>query len=114
MLLIVSFVIAALAVIFAIQNGTPATIHFFAWQFVQSQGVVLLVGFVAGFLSALLIYMPSHLGRKWQLRRRERQLAELESQLAEEKTKRDFIEREHAAALRIKKSNQNGGGDSEP
>jgi len=28
MLLIVSFVIAALAVIFAIQNGTPATIHF--------------------------------------------------------------------------------------
>jgi uncharacterized integral membrane protein len=91
MWMIVSFLMAALAVIFAIQNGAPATIHFFSWTFAQSQGVVLLIGFIAGFISSMLIYLPTHIRNKLKIRRHERRETDLERQLNTERDKREQI-----------------------
>nr|NDU43993.1 DUF1049 domain-containing protein [Acidithiobacillus ferrianus] len=112
MWMIISFLIAALAVIFAVQNSASATIHFFSWTFAQSQGVVLLSGFVAGFVASILIYLPTHIRNKLKIRRHERRLTDIEGQLNVERGKREYIEREHAAALRIQKGNHMAtGGD---
>jgi Protein of unknown function (DUF1049). len=105
MWMVVSFLIAALAVIFAVQNGAPAAIHFFSWTFAQSQGVVLLSGFVAGFIASMLIYLPTHIRNKLKIRRHERHVADLEGRLNVERGKREYIEKEHAAAMRVQKSN---------
>ena len=105
MWMVVSFLIAALAVIFAVQNGAPATIHFFSWTFAQSQGVVLLSGFVAGFIASILIYLPTHIRNKLKIRRHERRETDLEGQLNAERGKREYFEKEHAAAMRVQKGN---------
>jgi len=67
--------------------------------------VILLGGFVAGFIASMLIYLPTHIRNKLKIRRHERRLSDLEGQLNEEKGKREYIEKEHAAALRIQKNN---------
>lgn len=105
MWIIISLVIAALAVIFAVQNDTPATVHFFSWAFAQTQGVILLGGFVGGFIASMLIYLPTHVRNKLKIRRHERRLSEMEGELSSERGKREYIEKEHAAALRIQKGN---------
>ncbi|MBN2678734.1 LapA family protein [Acidithiobacillus montserratensis] len=105
MWVVISLIIAALAVIFAVQNNVMTSVHFFSWTFAQSQGVILLCGFVAGFIASMLIYLPTHIRNKLKIRRHERRLGELEGQLNEERGKREYIEKEHAAALRIQKSN---------
>lgn len=79
---ILALVIAVLAAIFAVQNGSPATVTFLAWNFQQSLGVVLLTGFTAGFAASLLIYLPARLRLRWQLRRRDKRVAELEGEIA--------------------------------
>lgn len=105
MWVVISLIIAALAVIFAVQNNVMTSVHFFSWTFAQSQGVILLCGFVAGFIASMLIYLPTHIRNKLKIRRHERRLGELEGQLNEERGKREYIEKEHAAALRVQKSN---------
>lgn len=105
MWVVISLIIAALAVIFAVQNNVMTSVHFFSWTFAQSQGVILLCGFVAGFIASMLIHLPTHIRNKLKIRRHERRLGELEGQLNEERGKREYIEKEHAAALRIQKSN---------
>ncbi|MBU2742251.1 LapA family protein [Acidithiobacillus thiooxidans] len=105
MWVIISLVIAAVAVLFAVQNNTMTSVHFFSWTFAQSQGVILLGGFVAGFIASMLIYLPTHIRNKLKIRRHERRLSDLEGQLNEERGKREYIEKEHAAALRIQKNN---------
>jgi uncharacterized integral membrane protein len=89
MWMIVSFLMAALAVILAMQNGAPATIHFFSWTFAQSQGIVLLVGFIAGFIASMLIYLPTHIRNKLKIRHHERRETDLERQLNTERDKRE-------------------------
>ncbi|WP_414040239.1 lipopolysaccharide assembly LapA domain-containing protein [Acidithiobacillus sp. M4-SHS-6] len=113
MWIIISLIIAALAVIFAVQNNVMTSVHFFSWTFAQSQGVILLCGFVAGFIASMLIYLPTHIRNKLKIRRHERRLSELEGQLNEERGKREYIEKEHAAALRIQKSNGISGSKTE-
>ncbi|MBU2856526.1 MAG: LapA family protein [Acidithiobacillus sp.] len=112
MWMVVSFLIAALAVIFAVQNGAPATIHFFSWTFAQSQGVVLLSGFVAGFIASMLIYLPTHIRNKLKIRRHERRETDLEGQLNAERGKREYFEKEHAAAMRVQKGNSTATGNT--
>ncbi len=113
MWVIVSLIIAALAVLFAVQNNTMSSVHFFSWTFAQSQGVIMLGGFVAGFVASMLIYLPTHIRNKLKIRRHERRLNDLEGQIHEERGKREYIEKEHAAALRIQKSNGMNGAKAE-
>ena len=70
------------------ERGT-ATIHFFSWPFAQSQGVVLLIGFIAGFIASMLIYLPTHIRNKLKIRHHERRETDLEKQLNTERDKRE-------------------------
>ncbi|MEK6758613.1 MAG: LapA family protein [Deltaproteobacteria bacterium] len=54
----VSLFVAALAVIFALQNSQPVIVNFINWSFEASLVIVLLLTFVAGLLSAFIVSIP--------------------------------------------------------
>ena len=76
---IVSLVVAILAVIFALQNNTPTTLQFLSWKFEGSLALVILLAVAAGALVSFFAALPSLLRLKWHLRSHKRRLAELEA-----------------------------------
>ncbi len=56
--IIVSLCVAALAVLFALQNSQPVVVNFFNWSFEASLVIVLLLTFVAGLVSAFIVSIP--------------------------------------------------------
>ncbi|AEK57237.1 MULTISPECIES: LapA family protein [Acidithiobacillus] len=100
MWMILSFIIGALAVLFAVENNAPAKVTFLSWEFQQSLGVVLLIGFLAGFVAALIFYLPTYLRHRWRIRRHEKRIAEVEADLAAERGKRAQLEIERAESAR--------------
>lgn len=54
----VSLCVAALAVLFALQNSQPVVVNFFNWSFEASLVIVILLTFVAGLLSAFIVSIP--------------------------------------------------------
>lgn len=56
--IIVSLCVAALAVLFALQNAQPVVVNFINWSFEASLVIVLLLTFVAGLLSAFVVSIP--------------------------------------------------------
>lgn len=54
----VSLCVAALAVLFALQNSQPVVVNFINWSFEASLVIVILLTFVAGLLSAFIISIP--------------------------------------------------------
>jgi uncharacterized integral membrane protein len=79
--LIVSLLIAALGVIFALQNTTSATVTFLAWTFHGSLALILLSALATGAFVSFLASLPTLLGTKWTVRRQKKKLTELESRL---------------------------------
>jgi putative membrane protein len=85
--LIFALVIAALAVIFAVQNVATVTITFLAWKVTGSLSIVLLVTLVMGTVIGLLaLAAPAVKGRISASSHRKR-IGELEKQLDEHKRK---------------------------
>jgi putative membrane protein len=76
---IVSLVVAVLAVIFALQNNTPTALHFLSWKFEGSLALVILLGVTAGAFMSFFAALPALLRLKWHLRSHKRRLAVLES-----------------------------------
>ncbi len=56
--IIVSLCVAALAILFALQNSQPVVVNFINWSFEASLVIVLLLTFVAGLLSAFIVSIP--------------------------------------------------------
>jgi len=56
--IIVALIIAVLAVIFALQNTGIILITFLAWKFDGSLALVLLLAFILGVITSLLVLLP--------------------------------------------------------
>lgn len=81
--LVFALLIAVLAVIFAIQNNSPATVSFAVWEFQGSLALMLLIALIAGALISIFVSMPSNIKSRWTIRQQRKKMAELESSLAD-------------------------------
>lgn len=79
--LVFALFIAILAVIFAVQNNSMATISFALWDFQGSLALILLVTLGAGALISIFVSMPSNIRARWTIRQQRKKMAELESNL---------------------------------
>lgn len=77
--MLVSLLVAILAVAFALQNNAPATLNFLSWKFEGSLALVILCAVAAGALMSFFASLPSLLRLKWDLRNHRKRLAERES-----------------------------------
>ena len=80
--LIFALLVAALAIVFALQNGTPATITFMTWTFQGSLALILLIALGVGALISLLASLPARVRDKLVISAQKKKLAELESSLS--------------------------------
>lgn len=85
--LIIAFVIAVIAVIFALQNTMIVTISFLAWKFTGSLSLVLLVTLAIGVLIGLLVLAPSTLKKTIAVTSQRKRINVLEKELNEHKAK---------------------------
>lgn len=75
--LIVSFILAILVAVFAIQNAGPVTIRFGFWSLETSLVVVILVAAAAGAAVATLVGLPGWIRDRRRLRAQARELETL-------------------------------------
>ena len=73
--------ISVLAVIFAVQNNTDATVTFAVWKFEESLALILLVALAAGALISFLFSLPSNIKTRWTIRQQRKKMNEIENQL---------------------------------
>ncbi len=81
--LIFSLAIAALAVVFTLQNADPVPVKFAVWRFESPLALVLALTLIFGAAAAALVAAPSALRKSWKLTREERHRAELDARIAE-------------------------------
>jgi uncharacterized integral membrane protein len=80
-LLIFSFVIAFLAILFAIQNTTVTSIRFLIWETEGSLALVLFIALVAGALISYLATAPGLIKQRMTISSQRKRIAEVEGQL---------------------------------
>lgn len=80
--LVFALFIAILAVIFAVQNNSMATVSFAIWDFQGSLALILLVALVAGALISIFVSMPSNIRARWTIRQLRKKMADLEGNLS--------------------------------
>jgi uncharacterized integral membrane protein len=91
--LILSLLIIALVVVFAVQNTALTTVHFFVWTFQGSLALILLIALSAGVLISLLVSLPTMVNNRLTLRSHKKKLVELEANLSDHKGKLEEAER---------------------
>jgi uncharacterized integral membrane protein len=79
--LFLALLIAALLVLFAVQNATVVTLSFLTFHFAGSLAFILVVVFAAGFLSGILMSVPSILRKGSAVREQRRKVRQLEESL---------------------------------
>lgn len=79
-----AFVIAALAVTFALQNTAVVTVSFLFWSFSGSLALVLFIALAAGALIGWLVTMPSVLRAQLTVVSQRRKLTALENSVAQQ------------------------------
>jgi len=94
--LLISFVIAVLGIVFALQNADPVTLAFLVWRIDSSLALVLLLALAAGVLVSFLATLPSLLKGGWTISGQKRQIKRLESQITDYQTQ--LAENEQAVA----------------
>ena len=85
--LIFAFVIAFLAVIFALQNTMTITISFLAWEATGSLSMVLLITLAIGVVIGLLVLAPSTVKHSITASSHRKRIGSLEKELDEHKSK---------------------------
>jgi putative membrane protein len=85
--LIFALIIAAIAVIFALQNTAVTTVTFLFWKFDGSLALILLLALIAGAVISILVSSPALIRDKLTIRNQKKQIIELESQLSAHKEK---------------------------
>jgi uncharacterized integral membrane protein len=104
-LLIFSFIIAFLAILFAIQNTEIVSIRYLLWETQGSLALILFIALVAGALISYLATTPGQIKQRMANSSQRKQITELEAQLAktqdelrETNEKLDKMEAEKIAA----------------
>ncbi|PKO93221.1 MAG: hypothetical protein CVU16_05600 [Betaproteobacteria bacterium HGW-Betaproteobacteria-10] len=87
--LIFGIVIAAGAVVFALQNNIPVTVTLGPWSLDGSLALLLLLALGLGVLIAALLSSPAVIRGQWTVSRLKRQVTDLERRLADQE-KRNF------------------------
>lgn len=85
-LLIFSFIIAFLAILFAIQNTEIVSIRFLIWETKGSLALILFIALVAGALISYLATTPGQIKQRMANSGQRKQITELEDQLASTQT----------------------------
>lgn len=80
-LLLVAILVAALAVVFAVQNTDPVTVDFLFWSFEGSKALILLVALAAGAIASSLASIPSMFRASRQAASLRRRVEELETEV---------------------------------
>lgn len=81
--LILAIVIALVAVVFAIQNVTPATVKFLLWTLPEaSMALILLITLVIGLIVGLLFLAPGILRRNQTIEQQRQRIDRLEKQIS--------------------------------
>ncbi|MFL7892019.1 MAG: lipopolysaccharide assembly LapA domain-containing protein [Anaerolineales bacterium] len=81
-LLIFSFIIAFLAIIFAIQNTGVTSIRFLIWESEGSLALILFIAMAAGALISYLVTAPNQIKGRMTISNQRKRIAEVESQLS--------------------------------
>ena len=81
-MLIFSFVIAFVAIIFAIQNTTITPIRFLVWETEGSLALILFIALVAGALISYLATAPNQIKQRRTISNQNKRINEVEGQLA--------------------------------
>jgi uncharacterized integral membrane protein len=81
-LLIFSFIIAFVAIIFAIQNTAITPIRFLLWESEGSLALILFISLVAGALISYLATTPTQIKRRMTISNQRKHISEVEGQLA--------------------------------
>lgn len=105
--LIVSLIIAVLAIIFALQNTAITSVTFILWTFTGSLALVLLIALAAGILISFLASLPTLIKDRLTISRQTRKLGELENSLADYQQKIDDLQKV-AANIPEKPTDQGG------
>lgn len=81
--LIIAIVIALVAVIFAIQNATPATVKFLLWTIPEtSMALMLLITLVIGMIAGMLFLAPGIYRRNQTIEQQRQRIDRLEIQIS--------------------------------
>ena len=84
--LFLALLIAIVLVLFAVQNSAIVSISFLAFHFEGSLAFILVVVFASGFLSGILMSMPSILRKSSALREQKRRVRQLEESMTKNAT----------------------------
>jgi uncharacterized integral membrane protein len=85
-ILIFTLVIAAVAILFAVQNNTPVTITFLTWKVQSPLALVLMISLAAGAIIGFLAALPTITRDKLTVRSHRKRVTELETSLSDHKT----------------------------
>ncbi len=85
--LILALIIAAVAVVFAVQNAMTVTITFFAWKVTGSFSLVLLATLIIGVLIGLLVLAPSAIRNRLTVSSHRKRIGLLEKELDDHRQK---------------------------
>jgi lipopolysaccharide assembly protein A len=90
--LIFALIIAALAVIFALQNTVVTTVTFLLWTFNGSLALILLLALITGAFVSLLVSSPALIRDKLTIRNQKKRIIELETSLATHKNQLEEVQ----------------------
>ncbi len=85
--LIVAFLLAIMAAVFALQNPALVTANFFGVQVEESLALFVLLGIGLGFLIGVLVMLPGRIKSGLSSMRQRKQIEELKASLEEHKGK---------------------------
>jgi len=81
--LIFALVIAAVAVLFTLQNTASVAVSFLFWKFDSSLAFVLVAALAAGALISMLLSLPSLIKHKWNITSQRKKIGTLETNLTD-------------------------------
>ena len=85
--MILSLIVAGIAILFAVQNAGMIEINFLVWSFEGSLALVLLIALALGVVISLLASAPSVIRRNLTIRSQKIRINELETNLAAQQDK---------------------------
>lgn len=79
--LILGALLGAVSVIFVLQNITPITVSFFAWQIEGSLAIILFLALLSGMFITLLMFLPGFIRDEFRFSALKKQNKDLENEL---------------------------------
>jgi uncharacterized integral membrane protein len=64
---VLSIIVAVLAVVFAVENARPVEVSFLKWSFTGSLALVMILTFIAGMAAAFLASLPGLIRTRLEL-----------------------------------------------